>query len=490
MAPPSGDAYPYLCKATITPLPDRPGEFEVTIGNPPRRVVLGSSALALAQEFDGQRTCAEIASALIADGVPLPSPDFVLAMAQQLAQIGLVLLSHQPIERNVKVRGESGLFSTNPLRHRCLGCGRSCQGHIIGPLEPEFIERVPDILATLQPLYPELTDEVLVPMERDSGATAHRLAFGRARACVFLGDDGLCRIHKHIGPEAKPAMCRFFPIRLVQTEDGFRVGISRCYEAHKTYKEGLEQTIAEITGMQPDELLPPEVRGLSPSEPGILNDNPEPGSREARRQQLEHHFMAMLEDPQVTLGHLLHFACEVAQGQRLALPPTQLLEDPATTRIIARRLRSFGQRALATHAHYLDDTLPDGHIDRLGRLLDFITQYPDEGVTTLTPAQRDYSFHILREWFFLRDWFRHPSIEASAVTMALGVLTAAELAAGADEGDQGDLPGDLFAHALITWVRLVRAPDNVTDLFTDQEDFGLFLTDLGEAGASPEGATS
>ncbi|MEL6182145.1 MAG: YkgJ family cysteine cluster protein, partial [Myxococcota bacterium] len=313
--------YPYLCQADIQPIPDKPQEFAVTIGNPPRRVVLGASALALAQTFDGLRTCAEIAADLIDQGVPLPSPDFVKAMAQQLASIGLVLLSNEPLKRKVQIRGEQGVFSTNPLRHRCLGCGRSCHGHIIGPLEPEFLERLPKILDILRPLYPDLAQEVLMPMAQEGGDTVYRLAFQDAKACVFLGEDKLCRIHRHVGPEAKPAMCRFFPIRLVQTEDSLRVGISRCYEAHRTYREGeeqgYEQTIAQITGMEIDEHLPPEVRGLNPSQPGMLNDNPQPGSEEEQRQRFEHHIMALLEAPNTTLAHLLAFVCEVVYDHRL-----------------------------------------------------------------------------------------------------------------------------------------------------------------------------
>jgi len=39
-------------------------------------------------------------------------------------------------------------------------------------------------------------------------------------ACIFLDDDNLCAIHKELGLEAKPAMCKQFPYRVVDSPDG------------------------------------------------------------------------------------------------------------------------------------------------------------------------------------------------------------------------------------------------------------------------------
>ena len=35
-------------------------------------------------------------------------------------------------------------------------------------------------------------------------------------ACIFLGDDGLCRIHRELGEPAKPIVCRMFPMQVVR----------------------------------------------------------------------------------------------------------------------------------------------------------------------------------------------------------------------------------------------------------------------------------
>src|SRR5262249_36643504 len=43
--------------------------------------------------------------------------------------------------------------------------------------------------------------------------------------CVFLSEQGLCRIHERFGPEAKPLPCRLYPFILVPAGDKWRVGL-------------------------------------------------------------------------------------------------------------------------------------------------------------------------------------------------------------------------------------------------------------------------
>jgi Fe-S-cluster containining protein len=55
-----------------------------------------------------------------------------------------------------------------------------------------------------------------------------RLTFARRPdgSCVFLTADTRCGIHRHLGVEAKPQVCREFPYHFVQTPDGVAVGVS------------------------------------------------------------------------------------------------------------------------------------------------------------------------------------------------------------------------------------------------------------------------
>src|SRR4051794_3197520 len=41
--------------------------------------------------------------------------------------------------------------------------------------------------------------------------------------CVFLSDQGLCRIHERFGYETKPLACRLYPFVLVPVGDHWRV---------------------------------------------------------------------------------------------------------------------------------------------------------------------------------------------------------------------------------------------------------------------------
>lgn len=64
------------------------------------------------------------------------------------------------------------------------------------------------------------------------GDTLRQTSQGR---CVFLDETNLCRIHAQYGADAKPLICRQYPIVGVQTESGARRGIDPgCYSAFHT----------------------------------------------------------------------------------------------------------------------------------------------------------------------------------------------------------------------------------------------------------------
>jgi Fe-S-cluster containining protein len=58
-------------------------------------------------------------------------------------------------------------------------------------------------------------------------------------ACVFLGADNLCSIHKKYGAAQKPTVCRQFPLVATQTETDVRVSVDpSCYTAMSTWRTG------------------------------------------------------------------------------------------------------------------------------------------------------------------------------------------------------------------------------------------------------------
>ena len=92
--------------------------------------------------------------------------------------------------------------------HNCSGC---CRQHLIEITEEERQR----ILG--QKWTPEdgiLDGPVVVPHRSSLLKKSWRLAHAKDGGCVFLNDDGLCRIHAKFGEAAKPLACRIYPYAL------------------------------------------------------------------------------------------------------------------------------------------------------------------------------------------------------------------------------------------------------------------------------------
>lgn len=87
----------------------------------------------------------------------------------------------------------------------CHNCGGCCREHLIEITEEEKrrIEKQrwseDDAFSPEQPLIQKL------------GRDSYRLAHQSDGACVFLDENGLCRIHAKFGEPAKPLACRVYP---------------------------------------------------------------------------------------------------------------------------------------------------------------------------------------------------------------------------------------------------------------------------------------
>lgn len=96
----------------------------------------------------------------------------------------------------------------------CRGCGHCCRGTTVALDERD--------LKTLKEQewdkHPEFRGVKTVVRERHFGGR-HVLAKRADGRCVFLSDEGRCRIHEMHGPDAKPAICRMFPLQLVPLGD-------------------------------------------------------------------------------------------------------------------------------------------------------------------------------------------------------------------------------------------------------------------------------
>jgi lysine-N-methylase len=126
-----------------------------------------------------------------------------------------------------------------PLVERwdCHQCGVCCRGSRVG-LSAEDLAR---LKAQGWDRHPDFQGTAVTVRESWLGSE-HRLAQRDDGSCVFLMADGLCRIHKEHGFEAKPLMCRMFPLQIVPREGVAYVTIRR---ACPSAAADLGRTVAE-----------------------------------------------------------------------------------------------------------------------------------------------------------------------------------------------------------------------------------------------------
>jgi lysine-N-methylase len=115
-----------------------------------------------------------------------------------------------------------------PIRHLpvlqnwdCHGCGECCREYQVTVTDAER-ERIESQGWQDDPRYAG------VPLFIRGGTwrqPVHRLNVRPDNTCIFLDEEGRCRIHAKFGSEAKPLACRIYPFVLIPAGDHWRVGI-------------------------------------------------------------------------------------------------------------------------------------------------------------------------------------------------------------------------------------------------------------------------
>jgi lysine-N-methylase len=124
-------------------------------------------------------------------------------------------------------------------RYSCHGCGNCCRDFTV-QLRPADIEKL-RAQGWEETLGVPVTTEfrgVTYLRQRDDGA------------CVFLMDDGLCRIHKEHGFAEKPVACQLFPFVLVPNDRRTHIGISfACQSVRENRGAELRSHLEEVHRM-------------------------------------------------------------------------------------------------------------------------------------------------------------------------------------------------------------------------------------------------
>lgn len=142
----------------------------------------------------------------------------------------------------------------------CTGCGDCCRGRFAILIGEDDKDRIVTQNWSADEL--ELKGKPLFVRRGDEYQLAHR----PDGSCIFLQDDGLCRIHAKFGEPAKPLACRLYPFRLIPVGDKIRVDVRfDCPATASNHGRPIEQHRADLQKLLKDAV--PEAALAMPAPP-------------------------------------------------------------------------------------------------------------------------------------------------------------------------------------------------------------------------------
>ena len=156
------------------------------------------------------------------------------------------------------------LLFRDDARFGCTMCGSCCGGHNIGPV-------MDDVMVQIESHRDRFMAEADAPeglFFSVPGAAGEEHTFCRNRDgwCVFLDDDRRCMIHREIGGEKKPRICRLFPFQFTATPEGVAVSLQMECRGFVDARKGpkladQEAEIRRLLALAPSvQRVPPEVK--------------------------------------------------------------------------------------------------------------------------------------------------------------------------------------------------------------------------------------
>jgi Fe-S-cluster containining protein len=214
-------------------------------------VKLGEAAARIVQLLDGTRTSDDLlldASRVLGEEVnPLGLVELLQALdrralldtprARMVASQGLVRADIAALNRlsrrsrNLKDfvptddSDELTISMAPGAKFSCHSCNRCCsERNVLGPVHREERDR---ILGAFEEAGHDIDADSshFIPLPGTGSAPVYLLRT-QGGFCSYLERDGMCRIHRTLGEEYKPAVCRAFPFRPVRTPMGWDVGMS------------------------------------------------------------------------------------------------------------------------------------------------------------------------------------------------------------------------------------------------------------------------
>lgn len=289
--------------------------------------------------------------------------------------------------------GEGMTTRIGSLRQACLGCGGSCHGVNVRAVDADEQARIDTFAVALGVNAPWLDG---------------RLRRNADDGCVFLDAFQRCRIHATYGSDAKPVICRQYPLVAVDVGGELRLGVDPgCYRHAETW------------------------RSAEPLEAGRL-----------RAQRI------LLEGDDVQAEAALLALCD-APGQTVAGALGALIgRDPSTPAFVAatvRQLHAADLRRVLAGAGYggvwRASLMPV--LDGVGR---WVVSAPPAVV--LSAEEEAYALDAVRRAIGLRLLHHVGSPPAAAFLMLVGALVCAWATGG----------GPAYGSSLAGWTRALRSP--------------------------------
>ncbi len=147
-----------------------------------------------------------------------------------------------------RLRATLPVVAIEGTRFTCHGCGLCGRSYFTGPSSAEERARYLARAADLAPHVATAPERWFQAPAGEGLPAAATYALGRTAdgACVFLGDDNLCNVHRYIGIENKPALCRRFPLAVAERPDAVVVTVGvQCRTLARSRDDG--QPLAEQT---------------------------------------------------------------------------------------------------------------------------------------------------------------------------------------------------------------------------------------------------
>jgi Fe-S-cluster containining protein len=401
------------------------------------------------------------------------APDYrIEAELRQFALLGLLVGTCDGARARLRAARTGGMSGPRVLpgsRFACQHSGACCRGYIFGPISPAEKARI----QALNPVaaMPRLADRTLFSPAEDG---TYRLGMD-GEVCVFYEAGSGCGLHRAFGAEAKPRLCRLFPLGTVATIDGLKI-----------YDRGECATFAISSGegVGLAEQLPPggdgglyhpvvRIHGATRCDYGLVLSLADRLDAEVAGRDP---FAALQAIGHVTRAFIVALSgCSLSEGEPEATAATALAITAAAVRPPKAEVRAnaaVGRERLAALAQALGERIADGDehapafhaaVDALATACRAAEAAPGGGLLALDPRSAEVLTRSLRHRLFGRELLLDGSLEAGLLRIAIGLALAAagarSMAGGVAGGGRTPLTPTGLSRAHMVATRTLHRPE-------------------------------